>query len=87
MLIKDEMGKSLSAMAVFSLSIGYLAVNMMRFGGDTISGELRTSDVDWVLTVPAIWSDAAKQFMREAAEQVQMTLVVLQAFFSWLIAK
>jgi hypothetical protein len=27
-------------------------------------------DVKWIITVPAIWSDAAKQFMREAAEQV-----------------
>ena len=25
-------------------------------------------DIRWVLTVPAIWSDAAKQFMREAAQ-------------------
>jgi len=28
------------------------------------------SDYHWVLTVPAIWEDAAKQFMREAAEKV-----------------
>jgi hypothetical protein len=27
-------------------------------------------DINWVLTVPAIWSDAAKQFMREAAVEV-----------------
>ncbi|XP_045179839.2 heat shock 70 kDa protein 12B-like [Mercenaria mercenaria] len=26
-------------------------------------------DIRWVLTVPAIWDDAAKQFMREAAEE------------------
>lgn len=26
------------------------------------------SDIQWVLTVPAIWDDAAKQFMREAAQ-------------------
>ena len=70
LLIKDEMGKSLSAKTVFSLSIGYLADNMISSGGDTITGELSKADVDWVLTVPAIWSDAAKQFMREAAEEV-----------------
>ena len=28
------------------------------------------SDIHWILTVPAIWTDAAKQFMREAASQV-----------------
>ena len=26
--------------------------------------------IRWVLTVPAIWSDPSKQFMREAAKQV-----------------
>lgn len=29
-----------------------------------------SDDILWVLTVPAIWSDQAKQFMREAAMQV-----------------
>lgn len=27
-------------------------------------------DIFFVITVPAIWSDAAKQFMREASERV-----------------
>ena len=27
-------------------------------------------DIQWVLTVPAIWRPAAKQFMREAAYEV-----------------
>jgi hypothetical protein len=27
-------------------------------------------DIFFVVTVPAIWSDAAKQFMREASERV-----------------
>ena len=58
-------------MTVFSLSIGYLADNMMKSVSNGIAGDVRKSDVDWVLTVPAIWSDAAKQFMREAAEQVR----------------
>ena len=80
LLLKDEMGKSLSAMTVFSLSIGYLADNMIKFGGDTISGDLSKADFDWVLTVPAIWSDAAKQFMREAAGQVQKHILTFFAF-------
>lgn len=29
-------------------------------------------DIFWVLTVPAIWDDAAKQFMREAAVNVRL---------------
>ncbi|KAK3602714.1 hypothetical protein CHS0354_017156 [Potamilus streckersoni] len=31
--------------------------------------EVKKSDIRWVLTVPAIWSDPAKLFMREAAEK------------------
>ena len=32
--------------------------------------QLEEQDIHWVLTVPAIWNDVAKQFMREAAEEV-----------------
>jgi hypothetical protein len=31
---------------------------------------IKPSEITWVLTVPAIWSDPAKQFMREAAVKV-----------------
>ena len=40
---------------------------------DTINSQvmdLDEMDVHWVITVPAIWSDGAKQFMREAAQKV-----------------
>ena len=32
--------------------------------------EVQEGDIFWVLTVPAIWDDTAKQFMREAAINV-----------------
>lgn len=35
---------------------------------------IKLDDVKWVLTVPAIWDDAAKQFMREAANEVMCSL-------------
>lgn len=31
---------------------------------------IETGDIKWVLTVPAIWSDAAKKFMRRCATDV-----------------
>jgi len=37
-----------------------------RTGDESVSAE----DIQWVLTVPAIWTPAAKQFMREAAYEV-----------------
>lgn len=61
------MGKSLPAITVFGLSIEYLAQDMMKTGDNNVGGGITMDDVHWVLTVPAIWSDAAKQFMREAA--------------------
>ena len=31
---------------------------------------MQDENIEWVLTVPAIWDDPAKQFMRKAAEKV-----------------
>ena len=76
------MGKSLPAISVFGLSIEYLSQDMLKTGGNTVGGGITMNDVHWVLTVPAIWSDAAKQFMREAAIKVSLKthahLAVLQ---------
>jgi hypothetical protein len=32
--------------------------------------DIRDNEIKWVLTVPAIWSDPAKEFMRKSAEKV-----------------
>ena len=65
-------GRSLEALEVFAHSIRYLkneAVELIRenTGDDCYTAK----DIQWVLTVPAIWSPAAKQFMREAAYKVR----------------
>ncbi|KAL3879591.1 hypothetical protein ACJMK2_031880 [Sinanodonta woodiana] len=66
--IDDETQKSLPAKTVFSLVIRYLKEDMLKISNDRISSEhIREDEITWVLTVPAIWTDAAKQFMREAA--------------------
>ena len=31
---------------------------------------VQMEEIKWVLTVPAIWTDSAKQFMRKSAEKV-----------------
>lgn len=38
------------------------------------------NDVTWVLTVPAIWDEPAKQFMEEAAEKVSSALNFICTF-------
>jgi hypothetical protein len=61
------------AMTIFSLSIKYLKDHLMTALTERGTGLLE-SDIYWVLTVPAIWDQPAKQFMREAAIEVKTLL-------------
>jgi len=71
--LEDEQGKHLSALTVFSECINYLRDHLMK-QVHVVKRDLKIipSEITWVLTVPAIWSDPAKQFMREAAVKVYM---------------
>jgi hypothetical protein len=75
MKMHDINDKLLPALLVFSLSIKYLKTHLLRTLKDRIL-TITTSDVKFVLTVPAIWTDAAKQFMREAAIEVKKKCAV-----------
>ena len=75
-------GRKLEALAVFSHSIRYLknkAIEIIR----EVTGDdgYNAMDIQWVLTVPAIWKPAAKQFMREAAYMVNNTNTLFFPFF------
>lgn len=59
----------MEAMKVFSSVIGYLKKHMLNTCQNQLS-DIKEFDIMWVLTVPAIWDDPSKQFMREAAEKV-----------------
>ncbi|KAL3881738.1 hypothetical protein ACJMK2_028134 [Sinanodonta woodiana] len=66
--ICDVSGKEMLAMHVISAAITFLKNDFLencRLRFPT----LRETDIQWVLTVPAIWNDSAKQFMRLAANQ------------------
>lgn len=80
-LIEDETGKSLPAMVVFSESLRYLKQSVF----DCVCKQLidiELTDIQWVVTVPAIWSDPAKAFMRKAALEAgidsKMLTIVLE---------
>ncbi|KAH3788754.1 hypothetical protein DPMN_166902 [Dreissena polymorpha] len=68
MMLDDESGKSLPAITVFSLSIRFMIDDLTSMSNQQVSG-LNLEDIYWVLTVPAIWNDSAKQFMRLAAQE------------------
>ncbi|XP_061183703.1 heat shock 70 kDa protein 12A-like isoform X3 [Saccostrea echinata] len=63
----DINGKSVDAMSVFMHCIEYLKSHMLEALNDSKGFEIKITDIDFVLTVPAIWDDTAKMFMREAA--------------------
>ncbi|CAC5406610.1 unnamed protein product [Mytilus coruscus] len=68
MMLEDITGtKRLPAFDVFKLSIQYL-VNHLLETLKTRGNVVRHNEVQWVLTVPAIWTDRAKKFMRSCAE-------------------
>ncbi|XP_060600608.1 uncharacterized protein LOC132754036 [Ruditapes philippinarum] len=68
LMLKDEMGRSLPAIDVFAMSIRFLKDDVLENCNKGRAGiKIVTQDVQWVLTVPAIWNDGAKQFMRESA--------------------
>ncbi|CAG2205702.1 unnamed protein product [Mytilus edulis] len=66
--LKDNQGKRMSALKVFSAAIGYMKADLlaMCYAKDSSIGQ---EQIRWVLTVPALWNDNAKTFMREAANR------------------
>ncbi|XP_033742406.1 heat shock 70 kDa protein 12A-like [Pecten maximus] len=68
MKLKASNGKEMTAMKVFTSSIRFLKDHLLstckKQGTD-----IEMSDIRWILTVPAIWNDRAKQFMRECTVQ------------------
>ena len=69
MALEDITGRALPAIDVFSLSIRALKEHLIKELVKQGTG-LKVDEIQWVLTVPAIWSDSAKQFMRASAEKV-----------------
>ena len=55
-------------MEVFSKALRYLGDVLLRFIHDT--EVMEDIDIQWVLTVPAIWRPGARHFMRKAAYEV-----------------
>lgn len=71
MTIKDITGKKeMKAVDVFAYCIENIKDSIFGKAKEKVT-ELQEYDVHWVLTVPAIWNEAARQFMLEAAEKVQ----------------
>ena len=69
-MVKAANGKELPAMLIFSLTLDYFRNHALRELTDATGSKICDQEVCWVITVPAIWRQKAKQFMREAAYKV-----------------
>ena len=69
-VLKDAIGNTIPLMKVFAECIKDLkkeVIDKLKKRGDLV----KEHEIRWVLTVPAIWRDQAKQFMRESAKLVR----------------
>lgn len=63
-------GKKVKALEIFAYALQYFKEQALKELSDQAGSDFENSDVRWVITVPAIWKQPAKQFMREAAYQI-----------------
>ncbi|XP_048778237.1 uncharacterized protein LOC125681969 isoform X2 [Ostrea edulis] len=74
----DHLGRPKKALEVVSIAIKYLCDQCMKM---LTEKGVKKDDVLWVVTVPAIWDDFAKQFMRKAAEKAGIPRCQLKLAF------
>ncbi|XP_061164251.1 uncharacterized protein LOC133173280 [Saccostrea echinata] len=67
-VIQDDKGKECLAVKIFSMSIQHFKDRLLH-DLDLSRASCSADDIRWVLTVPAIWGEQAKQMMQESAYQ------------------
>ncbi|XP_069130149.1 heat shock 70 kDa protein 12A-like [Argopecten irradians] len=67
--LHDTSGKEQLAVDVFAKSLSFMKSHFLRHLSVSLGYEPDPQTVRWVITVPAIWDENAKQFMREAAHK------------------
>ncbi|XP_043911898.1 heat shock 70 kDa protein 12A [Protopterus annectens] len=60
-------GKKVKALEIFAYALQFFKEQALKELSDQTGSEFDNNDVRWVITVPAIWKQPAKQFMRQAA--------------------
>ena len=63
-------GKKMLGLVVFSHALRFFKDHCLQELSDQSSTRIVNDDIRWVITVPAIWRQPAKQFMRQAAYDV-----------------
>ena len=80
--LSDENGNLMNALEVFSVALLEIKQNILKHMNQSTAAPktIDADDIDWVVTIPAIWTDEARQFMREAAAKAGLnrTKLVLE---------
>ena len=70
--------KEMTAIDIFAAVIAYMKKHFLEKVHGEYKAELLTAeDVHFILTVPAIWSDLSKRFMRQSAVKVTDSFLLL----------
>lgn len=70
MEIEDISGKPMKALDIFAISMIHIKEALLHEMNYRCASDIWLDDIEFVLTVPAIWGDTGKLFMQEAAVQV-----------------
>lgn len=65
-------GKKVLALAVFAHALRFFKEHCLQELSDQSSTRIVNDDIRWVITVPAIWRQPAKQFMRQSSYDVRI---------------
>uniref|UniRef100_A0A8C1BY97 Heat shock protein 12B n=1 Tax=Cyprinus carpio carpio TaxID=630221 RepID=A0A8C1BY97_CYPCA len=65
--LESVSGRRVPAIEVFAHALRFFREHVLKEVKDQSSSVLEGNEVRWVITVPAVWRQPAKQFMREAA--------------------
>nr|XP_025040258.1 heat shock 70 kDa protein 12A-like isoform X2 [Pelodiscus sinensis] len=65
-------GKKVKALEIFAYALQFFKEQALKELSDQAGSDFENSEVRWVITVPAIWKQPAKQFMRQAAYKVRL---------------
>lgn len=70
--VEDINGVSMPAITIFTMAIKYLKEQLLQ-SLDLSSGFVKETDIQYILTVPAIWDEKARMFMKEAAVEAGLS--------------
>jgi len=70
------------ALTIFSHALSFFRSRALLEISDQSGAKVASDDIRWIITVPAIWHDPAKQLMRRAAYQVRTVLTLIIMIFN-----